>query len=170
MDPRRHDPVYCCPVINVQHYIADSEIPGSGQGFFAGEDLSRGAVIVAPAGLSRVLSWDELSALPIDSVELRTSMRWFEERYAVGDWWTTECFINHSSDPTGLIHLGFVFAMRPLRRGTEITIDYRLFLGEGYRMPFLDGATGQPIIGLSWAESVYASSSALARIFAPQIG
>ena len=153
-------------MIEVRHYIGPSRIPGAGDGFFIDEPVRRGRVLVAPDPAVRRLSWDDIASLPTDSVEIRSSVRWYEERFVVNEAWTADCCINHSFDPTALIHLGFVFARRELERGTEITIDYRLFLGEGWRMPFDDAVTGEPIIGCSWEESIRRSSEELSRIFA----
>ena len=152
-------------MIEVRHHTGPSRIPGAGDGFFIDEQLRRGRVIVAPDPGLPVLSWSEIGALPEDSIGRRTSVRWFEERFVVNEVWTADCCINHSFEPTALMHLGFVFARRDLDAGSEITIDYRLFLGEGYRMPFVDAVSGEPIVGWSWAESIGRSAAELARIF-----
>jgi len=78
--------------------------------------------------------------------------------------WPDECYLNHSFKPTGLWHLGFVFAARDLPAGTEITVDYRHLLPPGEEEAFTDAATGQPIVGLSWTESLRTSTHALAAL------
>jgi hypothetical protein len=155
-------------MIEVRHSTGPSRIPGAGEGFFIDEAIARGRVIVAPDPPGRMLSWSEIASLPIDSIERRTSVRWYEQRFVANETWTADCFINHSFDPTALIHLGFIFARRDLTAGTEITIDYRLFLGEGWRMPFDDAVTGEPIVGFSWEESMRRSTSELASIWYPR--
>lgn len=121
---------------------------------------------MAPDPALSVLSWSEIGALPRESIATRTSVRWFEERFTANEVWTADCCINHSFEPTALVHLGFIFASQDLEAGSEITIDYRLFLGEDYRMPFVDAVTGQAIVGWSWVESIRRSTAELARIFA----
>jgi len=150
-------------MIEVAYFTAPSSI--AGHGFFVGEDVARGKVIVAPDPAARMFRWSELAALP--ETMLRTSVRWFEERYVATEDWTPDCFINHSFEPTAVMHLGFVFARGDLAKGTEVTIDYRLFLGDGHRMPFVDARTGEPIVGFSWVEAMRRSTVELVRIFEP---
>jgi hypothetical protein len=72
--------------------------------------------------------------------------------------------VNHSFEPTGLWHLGFIFASKDLVQGTEITVDYRHLLAPGQDESFQDAATGEKITGLSWQESLALSTHALARL------
>ena len=70
-------------------------------------------------------------ALPDARALLPATVRWFEDRYTISDDWPDECFVNHSFTPSGLWHLGFVFATTRLEAGTEITVDYRHLLAPG---------------------------------------
>jgi len=78
--------------------------------------------------------------------------------------WPDECYVNHSFEPSGLWHLGFIFAARELAAGEELTVDYRHLLPEGEREAFVDARTGEPIIGLPWRESLAMSTRALAAL------
>ena len=108
--------------------------------------------MVVPDAINRILTLDELNAYPKDSLEQDSSVRWFENYYTVNLEWTDECYINHSFECNGIWHLGFIFAARDIEAGEEMTIDYRFIIPEGEAMPFVDGASGQPIIGYSWKE------------------
>ncbi len=61
-------------------------------------------------------------------------------------------------------HLGFVFALRDLAPGEEITVDYRHLLAPGQEEDFLDATTGDRIVGYGWAESLALSASQLRDI------
>jgi hypothetical protein len=147
-----------------RYRIADSAIPGAGKGLFVEEFVAAGRVVTAPDQIDRTHSWAELAASPALSANLHAAARWFEDRYTVSPEWPDECYVNHSFEPTGLWHLGFIFAARDLPQGTEITVDYRHLLAPGQEESFQDAATGGKIIGLSWQESLAQSTRALALL------
>ena len=89
------------------------------------------------------------------------AVRWFEDRYTVCPEWPDECYINHSFEPCGLWHLGFVFALTDLCAGAEITVDYRHLLAPGQREDFDDAVTGRAIVGYDWRESLRATTAQL---------
>lgn len=146
--------------------IAASTIAGAGSGVFVQEPVARGRIVTAPDAIAQVYRWDEVLAMPDRDTALAASVRWFEDRYTVSTDWPDECYINHSFTPTGLWHLGFVFATRDLTAGEEITVDYRHLLGEGQEESFRDAVSGDPIIGWSWQESLQRSTTELARLLA----
>jgi hypothetical protein len=111
-----------------------------------------------------VYRWDEVLALPDRETALAASVRWFEDRFTVTPEWPDECYINHDFSPSGLWHLGFVFAARDLAAGTEVTVDYRHLLGEGQEEAFVDARSGARIVGWSWAESLARSTADLSRL------
>ncbi|GHC05497.1 SET domain-containing protein-lysine N-methyltransferase [Cerasicoccus arenae] len=147
-----------------RYRIAASGIPGAGQGVYLEEDVAAGAVLVAPDKIDRLYTRAELDAYGPDSPEDAASVRWFEGRYTVSLDWPDECYFNHSFAPNGLWHLGFIFAARDLAPGEELTIDYRLIVGDGEKLPFDDAATGHPIIGLPWRENLRTTAAALAAL------
>ena len=149
-----------------RYRIAASGIGGAGKGLFLEEDVAAGRIVTAPDAIDRTWSHAQIAASPELQVQLYAAARWFEDRYTLSPDWPDECYINHSFEPTGLWHLGFVFAARDLPAGSEITVDYRHLLAPGQEEDFIDSATGEKIIGLSWADSLATSTRALASLLA----
>lgn len=149
-----------------RYRVDASTIPGAGKGVFLEEEAARGRILVAPDGIPQVYRWDEVLAMPDPARALAASVRWFEDRYTVSEDWPDECYLNHSFDPCGLWHLGFVFAARDLAAGEEITVDYRHLLGEGQEEAFIDALSGRAIVGWSWQESLGRSTRELATLLA----
>ena len=147
-----------------RYRIAASAIAGAGQGLFLDQHVAAGQIVTAPDAIERTYRYDELTGSPELSAQLYASARWFEDRYTVSPDWPDECYVNHSFTPTGLWHLGFVFAVRDLPAGSEITVDYRHLLPPGEEEAFVDTATGQKIVGLPWIDSLTLSTQALAAL------
>ena len=145
-----------------RYRIAASRIPGAGQGVFLDEPAARGRILVAPDAIPATHSMAEIEARPDREAALAATVRWFEERYTVSLEWPDECYINHSFEPTGIWHLGFVFAAADLPVDAEVTVDYRHLLAPGQTEVFADAATGQPIVGLPWSDSLRLSMQQLA--------
>ena len=148
-----------------RYRIAASRIPGAGKGLFRDEAVARGSLITAPDDIQKVYKWSDVQALPDAAALLAATVRWFEDRYTVTPEWPDECYINHSFDPCGLWHLGFVFALAELPPGTEITVDYRHLLAPGQAEDFLDAASGERIVGYEWRESMVRSTAHLQALF-----
>jgi hypothetical protein len=149
-----------------RYHIADSAIRGAGKGLFLDETVAAGRIITAPDGIDRTFAYAEITASPELSQQFHASARWFEDRYTLSPNWPDECYINHSFQPNGLWHLGFVFALADLAAGSEITVDYRHLLPPGQAEDFVDSVTGETITGLSWPESLASSTRALAELLA----
>lgn len=149
-----------------RYHIGPSHIAGAGKGLFLDEPVARGRVIVAPDAIPRVHTLDEIARMPHAHDLLPATVRWFEDAYTVTPEWPDECYVNHAFAPTGLWHLGFIFAASNLAAGTEITVDYRHLLAPGQEEEFLDAESGERIVGYSWEESLRASTRALADIIA----
>ncbi|MDE2148810.1 MAG: SET domain-containing protein [Gammaproteobacteria bacterium] len=147
-----------------RYRIAASGIAGAGRGLFLSEPVARGRVIVAPDKVHTVMTEAELRRYPPNSVEVSSSVRWFERWFSLTPEWSDECYVNHSFSPSGLWHLGFVFAAYALPAGSEVTVDYRYVIGDGERMPFADAVTGASIVGLPWAQALGESAAALQRL------
>jgi hypothetical protein len=151
-------------VILPRYRVAESRIPFAGKGLFVDEAVTRGRVILAPDNVHTVWPESRLRACDPDSVEARSSVRWFEDHFSLTPEWSDECYVNHSYAPSALWHLGFVFALTDLAAGTEVTMDYRYVIGDGEEMPFKDAVTGRPIIGLPWKECVSQTAAQLALL------
>ena len=150
-----------------QYHVAPSRIPGAGKGLFLDEPVARGRLITAPDAIPQVFRFDEIERMPNAAELLPATVRWFEDRYTVTPEWPDECYINHAFAPTGLWHLGFVFALADLPAGTEVTVDYRHLLAPGQVEDFRDSVTGEAIVGYDWATSLETSTEQLRGILAP---
>lgn len=151
-----------------RYRVAESCIPFAGKGLFVDEGVARGRVIVAPDNVHTVWPESRLRTCPADSVEVRSSVRWFEDRFSLTPEWSDECYVNHSYAPSALWHLGFVFALTDLAPGSEVTMDYRYVIGDGEAMPFQDSVTGRPIVGLPWDDCIRQTAAQLAALFKPR--
>ena len=147
-----------------RYHVEASRIPMAGKGLFIDEAVARGRVIVAPDNIHTVWPEAKLRTYAADSIEVESSVRWFENWFSLTPEWSDECYINHAFEPTALWHLGFVFAGRDLPAGSEITIDYQLVIGSGEVMPFKDSLTGREIVGLSWEDNLRTSAMALLEL------
>lgn len=149
----------------IPRYRVDASlIPGAGKGLFLGEPVRRGAVIIAPDGVHTVWPESRLRQYPPDSIEVESSVRWFENWFSLTPEWSDECYVNHSFTPNALWHLGFIFALDDLAPGAEVTMDYRHVIGDGETLPFKDSLTGRDITGLPWAQCLRESSRRLAEL------
>jgi hypothetical protein len=149
-----------------RYRVEVSTIAGAGKGLFIDEPVARGRVLIAPDNVHTVWPESKLRQYAADSIEVESSVRWFEDRFSLTPEWSDECYVNHSFSPNALWHLGFVFALRDLRPGEEITMDYRHVIGAGERMPFHDGETGREIVGLPWNECLRDSATQVAALLA----
>ncbi|HET8883470.1 MAG TPA: SET domain-containing protein [Solimonas sp.] len=147
-----------------RYRIDSSRIPQAGKGLFVDEPVRRGAVIVAPDKVHTVWTEARLREYPADSIEVESSVRWFEDRFSLTPEWSDECYVNHSFAPTALWHLGFIFALADLPAGSEVTMDYRHVIGDGERMPFADSVSGREIVGLPWRDALAGSSRQLLEL------
>jgi hypothetical protein len=147
-----------------KYAIAPSKIARAGKGLFLMADVARGSIIVAPDNIPKVFRFAEIVDSPNATEWLPATVRWFQDCYTVSLDWPDECFINHSFSPSGLWHLGFVFAAIDLKAGDELTVDYRHLLAPGQHEEFVDATTGQAIVGLEWSESLKLTTAALACI------
>jgi hypothetical protein len=149
-----------------RYHVAASTIPGAGKGLFLDESASAGQILIAPDDIRKVYKWNEVQGLPNAEELLAATVRWFEDRYTVTPEWPDECYVNHAFEPTGLWHLGFVFAATNLPRGCEITVDYRHLLAPGQEESFHDAHTGARIVGYTWHESLSRSTAQLHALHA----
>lgn len=144
-----------------RYHINPSSIPGAGQGVFIDEPVERGSILIAPDAIPRTWPLEQIEAMPDAKALLPATVRWFENHYTISTEWPDECYINHSFAPTGLWHLGFIFASANLDAGSEITVDYRHLLGPGQVEDFRDAQSGERIVGFTWKESLRTSSQTL---------
>ena len=151
-----------------RYRVDASRIAGAGKGLFADELIAQGRVIIAPDKVHTVWPEAKLRAYAPDSIEVESSVRWFEDQFSLTPEWSDECFVNHSFTPNTLWHLGFIFALREIAAGEEITMDYCHVIGSGEVMPFKDSATGREIVGLPWPLTLHDSAQQLIAILGPK--
>jgi hypothetical protein len=148
-----------------RYRIASSLIPQAGKGLFVEEAVERGRLIIAPDDIRKVYKWSDVQARPDAATALASTVRWFEDHYTITPEWPDECYVNHSFTPSGLWHLGFVFALGDLPAGTEITVDYRHLLAPGQEEEFRDSTSGEAIVGYAWHEAMARSTAQLHDLF-----
>jgi hypothetical protein len=149
-----------------RYHIGPSKIAGAGKGLFLDEPVARGRVIVAPDAIPGVHTLPEIERMPDAASLLPATVRWFEDAYTVTPEWPDECYVNHAFAPSGLWHLGFIFAAGDLDAGIELTVDYRHLLAPGQEEAFRDSISGERIVGFSWDESLGTSTRTLAGLIA----
>ena len=132
-----------------------------GKGVFLLEGVKRGQILVAPDAINQVYNAEQRAALVPGSAEDEACVRWFESYHTVSTDWPDDCYVNHSFNPSGLWHLGFIFATRDLKVGDEVTADYRFLVDDNEVMPFKDAETGQEIVGYVWEDNLRISTELL---------
>ncbi len=132
-----------------------------GKGVFLLEGVKRGQILVAPDAINQVFNAEQRAALVPGSAEDEACVRWFESYHTVSTDWPDDCYVNHSFNPSGLWHLGFIFATRDLQAGDEVTADYRFLVDDNEVMPFKDAETGQEIVGYVWEDNLRISTELL---------
>ena len=144
-----------------RYRVGPSTIAGAGKGLFADEVITKGRVMIAPDNIHTVWPEAKLRSYASDSIEVESSVRWFEDQFSLTPEWSDECYVNHSFAPNALWHLGFIFALHEIAADEEILMDYQQVIGRGERMPFKDSTTGREIIGLSWPDVLKQSAQQL---------
>jgi hypothetical protein len=132
-----------------------------GKGVFLLEGVKRGQILVAPDAINQVYNAEQRAGLVPGSAEDEACVRWFESYHTVSTDWPDDCYVNHSFNPSGLWHLGFIFATRDLQAGDEVTADYRFLVDDNEVMPFKDAETGQEIVGYVWEDNLRISTEQL---------
>lgn len=135
-----------------------------GKGIFLLEGVKRGRILVAPDAINKVYNGAERAGLEPGSPEDDACVRWFEDYHTVSTDWPDDCYVNHSFSPSGLWHLGFIFALRDLQPGDELTVDYRFLVNDNEVLPFRDAETGREIVGYTWEENLRRSTAQLAAL------
>lgn len=138
-----------------------------GKGVFLLESVKRGQILVAPDAINQVYNKEQRAALVPGSPEDDACVRWFESFHTVSTDWPDDCYVNHSFNPSGLWHLGFIFATRDLNAGDEVTADYSFLVDDNEVMPFKDAETGREIVGYVWEDNLRISTELLLALLRP---
>jgi SET domain-containing protein len=109
----------------VKTYLDKSKVHGLG--VFAGQSIRKGAKIwLFVYGFDRFYTRKRLAKLPKqarDYINLH-GYQWGKEILLSMDY---DTFMNHSENPNTVFQNGFVIARNNIRKGEEITNDYRAF-------------------------------------------
>ena len=148
----------------VPSYEIRSARHAAGKGVFLTAAARRGQILVAPDAINELYDGAARAALVPGSPEDDACVRWFEDFHTVSTDWPDECYVNHSFTPSGLWHLGFIFAVRDMQAGAEVTVDYRFVVNDNEVLPFRDAETGREIVGYTWDENLRLSTQLLLDI------
>jgi hypothetical protein len=148
----------------VPPYEIRSARHAAGKGVFLTAAARRGQILVAPDAINELYDGAARAALVPGSPEDDACVRWFEDFHTVSTDWPDECYVNHSFTPSGLWHLGFIFAVRDMQAGAEVTVDYRFVVNDNEVLPFRDAETGREIVGYTWDENLRLSTQLLLDI------
>ena len=135
-----------------RYRVETSRIAGAGQGLFLDEPVAAGRVIVAPDGVHTVWPEQKLREYPQQSIEVESSVRWFE---ADGDYVTAHAEqgrhvlsiplaqLEARLDPRRFvrIHKSFVVALDKIEKTdtTDVWIGGKsLPLGDTYKADFFE--------------------------------
>lgn len=107
--------------------VTVADAGAKGLGVFALRDFTRGELIFRRRH-GRVVANRDMAALSEDDQRHLCELDWETSAVLL----PPGCYLNHSCEPNAMRHGVNVYAWRDIRRGEEITIDYRLnaFTGE----------------------------------------
>ena len=127
-----------------------------GKALFAAETIRRGTIVCSFTLGSDVTTEDDYVGGVAEGRQplTRTGTRYAGRYFTFGNVDAPYNFINHSFAPTLLCHCGVVLALRDLRPGDELTIDYRTLIDTTDTGIYSDAVTGREIRGLSARETI----------------
>lgn len=152
-------------MLTINFDIRQSKIQGAGLGLFANEIIPQKKIIAFPNQSHTLFSKEQMKNFSEDSIEKVSSIRWFEETYSSDVDWSEESHFNHSFNPNCLWHLGFVFALREIEAGEELTLNYEWLLDENTKLDFLDSDTGLEVCGIAYEEKMKRTTHLLLTMF-----
>lgn len=119
----------------MQHPFSIKPSRIAGKGLFLDADVAQGEIIYLPPDTMRMISEEEYERRVEagDKKIIRTGMRFFGSQffYLETDKDDPADFINHSDDANSIFLCGTLFALKPIRAGEEITLDYTLAVSKG---------------------------------------
>lgn len=109
--------------------------PIAGHGLFINTSAEQGAIMYVPPETMRMISEEEYERRVAagDKQIIRTGMRFFGSQFFYLETHADDPadFINHSDDANCIFLCGTMFALRDIKAGEEITLDYRLAISKG---------------------------------------
>jgi len=130
------------------------------EGVFALEPIAKGKVLSIWRNIT-IHTEDEYNTRAGDKAFRRNAVRVVGGYYGYQEGGTIpEDFINHSSDrPNVHYHMGVLFALRDIRPGEELLLDYNFYFN--LREGFLDVTSGRQVTGLTPRECLLRSCQIL---------
>lgn len=135
-------------------------------GLFAEEDIARAAIVgimALDADITSERTYQK-GQHENDDVYAKTGVRWVHKFFMFDERRMYEDYINHSHQANVLHHCGILFAKRDIRRGEEITCDYRLLLAQNDVEAFKDIVTDTFVDGYDPKNSLLTSSLQLVEL------
>src|SRR3954471_7350880 len=134
-------------VMFVKAEVRDSGV--AGKGVFTAEPVGKGTVVGCFTLGSAVATEAEYVRACAERRNplMRTGTRYVGQYFTYGNEAASYTYMNHSFEPTLLLHCGVLFAKRDLSEGEELTIDYRYALDDTDIGVYADSASGTEIRG-----------------------
>lgn len=129
--------------------LKDSKI--SGTGLFANEDIKSGEVIMIWTLKAFVIDENGYNEAQKsgNGLMIKTGCRFVDGIFLyTDDSPRLENYVNHSFQPNMLYHCGICFAKIDIKKGDELTADYRYILAANDANAFIDQISGKPVDGL----------------------
>ena len=157
-------------VIFVKAEVRDSGV--AGKGLFAVEPVRKGSVVGCFTLGSAVATEAEYVQACAERRNplMRTGTRYVGRYFTYGNEAAAYTYMNHSFEPTLLLHCGVLFARRDLEAGEELTIDYRYALDDTDVGVYADAATGIEIRGYPAKETLLRTARELVELIRPLDG
>ena len=127
-----------------------------GKALFAAEPVRRGTIVCSFTLGSGVTTEQEYVRAVAENRQpvTRTGTRYAGKYFTFGNEDAPYNFVNHSFNPTLLCHCGVVVALRDVKAGEELTLDYRTLIDTTDVGIYNDAVTGREIRGLSAKETL----------------
>lgn len=151
----------------IQFELRDSPIDR--QGVFALEPVRAGRVVSVWRRLCLLDEARYLASCREEGEVRRSCVRLIGGHYAHEDGGShPDDYINHSPDPNVLYHMGVLIALRDVRVGEELTIDYNTYFSGAANEYFEDAVTGRGVVGMTPRESLMRACEALLGVLTAQ--
>ena len=127
-----------------------------GKALFAAEPVRRGTIVGSFTLGSDATTEDEYVRAVADNRQpiTRTGTRYAGKYFTFGNVDAPYNYVNHSFAPTLLCHCGVVVALRDLKPGDELTLDYRTLIDTTDVGIYNDAVSGREIRGWNARETL----------------
>ncbi len=163
--PTRTPPATGVMFVNAE--VRDSGL--AGKGVFTAEPARKGTIVGCFTLGSAVATEAEYVRACAERRNplMRTGTRYVGHYFTYGNEAASYTCMNHSFDPTLLLHCGTLFARRDLVGGEELTIDYRYALDDTDVGVYADAETGTEIRGFPAKETLLRAARELIDLIGP---